>query len=334
MKRPAVLFLLLSVLLHTILYLYRYHGTLLYQQEHYSQYAQSLIQGDFSFIPPEDLRLFPGLPFLIALFSYVSGDTYSAGLAVSFLSLVAIYMLSYFISKSPFLAFTVTIFPPIVFEQTSTVSTETVTIALIFTIIVLLNSTRVRLASFLSGFATIIRPVTICLYVSILIGLLRKRKYLSALISLIYFAFFPTMLIIFNTIFLHSPLIQISKNNEVGRGTFGIFQLLNDLVRAAIWGQWRIFFSGLAYLIFAVLLSVIVFGLRSSFYPKTGKIIKSWFMLSLIFIFAIGPTPFLEESPRYLSILFPIIPVMLYKKFRINPLLMAGMVFIGLTAFI
>src|SRR3990170_6800868 len=124
------LFLTLTILFHVGLLYYKniLHPDLLinnFEQERFFTYTQSLKGGDY----PKDLsfadsRYFPGIPVSIYLISLIFGNIYISGLVLGILILLLLFIFSYRLTKNPLYSFLVTIFPPIVFNQTSKISTE------------------------------------------------------------------------------------------------------------------------------------------------------------------------------------------------------------------
>lgn len=328
-QATLVFYFCASLFLHIFLFAFKnfyglnYWGGGLQQEDDFSTYVVALKSGNF----PQSLvyfntRLFPGLPFLMLLFDFFTHNEIVAGLLLTLISLTAIFLIAYRFSKDPFYSFWITLFPPIVFEQTSKISTEAVVIALLLSVYYLFVNKRYTLAAFLSGYASIVRPIAGCMFLALFLALLVKNQKATAIKSLIFFLIFPAILALFNIYHWGAGLVfyQFVVYKQVARGAFSVPQLFQDIIRAAEWGQWRILLSGLAYFLFSFfLLSRILMAKGDFFVKDDGFLIKSWSLLTFAFVFSVGSTPILEEIRRFLTVFYPLALLAVYRYFSRRP---------------
>jgi Gpi18-like mannosyltransferase len=285
------------------------------EQDPYLAYTQALSSAEFSQVLSQaDSRLFPGLPWLIFLVRLIFQDSLVSGLVISGLALLVIFWIGWRLSKSLSYAVWLTLFPPIVFEQTSKISTETVVMALLCLAYWLMAKKRFLLASFLLGYATVVRPISACLFIAMLLYLIKakKERFKAGLI----YVLFPLVLLVFNVYYWgwSGSFHQLGVYQVVGRATLGLGQLAADVARTIDWGQWRILVSGLIYLGFYGFLLKLLLEKKGDFLFKgDGKMIKAWVVLTTVFILVAGTTPMLEEIRRFMAVFFPLALLVSYK---------------------
>jgi hypothetical protein len=341
MNKKAIVFLLITLIFHLLLFSVKnyYHPLSrpdALEQENFLTYVKSLKSGDF----PNDLdygdtRFFPGLPFLILTASYLIGDPAVSGLIISLSCLVLVFVLANKLTKNSFYAFWITIFPPIVFEQLSKISTEAVIVALSLLIYILFTKKKYLYAGLLAGFATIIKPVCFFLYLPIFVILWRKKEVELMLQSLFSFLIFPIILAIFNISFFGSILYQIRANSVLGEASFSFFQIFADILLNVVKGEWRIILSGLIYIIFSVFLLFKIIQKRSDFlYEGDNLFIKLWAIGTMLFIYSVGPLQFLAEVRRFLVVFFPLAVIVNYRYFSKNIHLIIFGLLIMVVAFV
>lgn len=239
-----------------------------------------------------------------------------SGIVIIIFSLIIVYSITHYFTKSPIYSFWITIFPPIIFEQTSKISTEAVTISSILSAYYFVSKLKYYRASLVLSLSSIVRPISFFLFLAMICQLCRKYKIKVAFYCLIIYLSFPVFLIFFNYYHwgLGSLFIQIIAYNDFSRGTFGLKQLIVDIPRTIEWGQPKILFSGISYILFTLFILYKTIRVKTDFIFKNDNLlIKIWSISSIIFIFAIGPTPFLEELRRYLCIIFPLLLLIHFK---------------------
>ena len=309
------IFLTLNLILHIGLFGARnlfnvgnYPGGL--EQENFLEYVQSLKSGNFpDDLLHEDTRLFPGLPLLIFLLSFILKSEVGAGLIISLIGLLITFGVVWYFTKQPIFSLWVTVFPPIVLEQTSKISTEALVIALYMLIFFYLSKKKYLFASLLCGYATIVRPISLSLFLALLIFLIKNDERNAVVQCLVAYSISPFFLAFFNIYHWGQSALfyQIPVNMAVGRVAPGFLQWFKDIFRTIAWRQWRILFSGVLYTIFAFFVLIKTLKTKGTFFFKNDDFfVKSWSLLSIIFIFILGPTPFLEELRRYLAVFFPL----------------------------
>ena len=137
-KNLAICFFYFAIafLLHCLLFLAKNSqglnmGTDSLEQENFFVYTSALESGSFpNTLTYADSRLFPGLPILISLLNSVVHNLPFSGLIISALCLFIIFFVTFRLTENPVFSLWITLFPPIIYEQTSKISTETLAIAL------------------------------------------------------------------------------------------------------------------------------------------------------------------------------------------------------------
>lgn len=306
------------LVLHGILFLFfKNYTSFGIQQENFLEYARALRSGEFlNIISRYDSRLFPGLPFLIFLLSLFTQSEFFSGILIIIISLSLIYFITYHFTQKPIYSIWLTLFPPIVFEQTSKISTEIVVIAFWMLVYYFFTKKEYLGSSLISGYAAIIRPISFCAVLPLFLYLFKTKRKKEAAGSLVIFLIFPLLLVLFN--FYHWGVVfhQGAIYRAIDRPTLGLIQWLLDIRRTISWGQWRILLSGLVYSCFAFFLVLKTLKTKKDFLVKDDNFfIKTWAVLTMIFIFLIGPTPFLEYLSRFLTVFFPLILLVNYNYF-------------------
>ncbi|MBI2031140.1 MAG: hypothetical protein HYT08_00855 [Candidatus Levybacteria bacterium] len=266
----------------------------------YTQYLKDKIVNNSDF-PKDtlDTRLFPGYPVVILLLESIYKSFITSGLVISLISsLLSIYFF-WLLTKNNWAAFFFSLFPPVWVIQSTKIATEPITVFLLLLAIILYRRNLFLITGLTIGFATDIRLISICLFLAMVIHLYlnNKRKHLLSLTA--------GFLMIFSFLFLFNYLIfgisgifqQFIVYPVHGRATFGVIQIFKDIPRAIDWGQYRILASGIFYLILNFFGFILLYKHRSlSWFHQISFF---WMGLSLLFIFFIGPTPFLEEFSRF-----------------------------------
>lgn len=293
-------------------------------------YAEALAQPQFpNNLTAWDTRLFPGLPFLIFLLNFVTSNSIISGCLVTLTCLSLIFWIAYLFCKNPLYSFWLTLFPPIILEQTSKVSTESVLIAVLFMAYYYFNKKKFILVSLILGFAFIVRPVALCFFIPVIYILLKQKNYKKILLSLLCFSLFPILLFIFNFHFWPQDFLfrQFLSYPKVVTNNWVIIQVISDLRRTLDWHQYRIFISGSLYLLFSFYLFIIMV-------KNKNLLLKIWSILTFLFIFSLGPIPVLEDTRRYLAVFFPLTLLANYPLFLKNKLFFYASFLLGISAFI
>ena len=308
-----------------------------FQQDNYLGYAEAIVKGlRTGAVEFEESWLFPGLSWLLYILSWVTGNLISSGIGLMGVSLIGIYYLSYLMLKDWHYALIVTLFPPIVLEQTSKLSTESIVMFLLIFSYYLFSKKKYLLMSGLLGLATVVRLISGSLWLGLGLSLVRARKWKTLIASGGVFSSFLLLLAGFNRFYLNSDIWhQAREYHAVGLLTMPIVQLAKDVVRAIDWGYWRILISGLGYIGLSLGLVVKTVKRTGDFLSRgDGLMIKTWAGLTLIYVLAVGPIPMLEEFRRYISVLFPLILVVNFKVLGKSKLFRWGSVMLSLVAFL
>ncbi|AKM79024.1 MAG: hypothetical protein UX85_C0003G0181 [Candidatus Beckwithbacteria bacterium GW2011_GWB1_47_15] len=315
----------LVLILHGVMFWVKQsQNPLWYQQDNYVGYARGLIEGGGIDQP----WLFPGLAMLIAAAAKAVGSVVVAATGVAAISLAAIYALAYLMTYDWLFAAMISLFPPIVFEQTSKVSTTGLVVAGWLGAYYLYSKRRGYWASLVTVLSALVRPVAVILGVAWLIDLGTKGKYKEALINGLILGLFPMGLWLFNRqVFGEGVFYQAKMYQTLGPVRVGIVQFGRDILRAVDWGYWRILASGLTYLGLSLVLVGMIIKSRAE------VLIKWWAGLTLVYVLAVGPEPLLEEFRRYIAVLFPLGLVVLYPRFKPYRLVLGVLMVMSLAAF-
>ena len=255
-----------------------------------------------SFIAPNDTRLFPGLGFFLLPFViFRVQPEYIALLFMSSTVLLTITVVQHMRPTTHWFIFFVTLFPPIVARQYSKISTEALLISVLFLTYLSIKHNKHFIATLLFIFSCLIRPIAFMFYLSYIWTYRSARKYIP------FFSLAPLTLGFMNIFLLHTQLNhQFISNAIIGRIKLPIIWMFFDMIRAWQWGQYRILLSGCIY-IFTTLWILIKLFRKNMYLSQQLSLLKRGILMMSAFIFIIGPEPFLEESPRLLSVLYPFI---------------------------
>jgi hypothetical protein len=303
------------------------------QQEQFITYTTPLVNGVFPNGVSKGLSAnFLGLPLLMWAVNLVVGNIWLAGYLITAFSLVIIYLFTVKLTKNPFWGFLVTIFPPIVFEQTSKMSTETVAIAISLVVYWLLSKKKYYWIAFLLGYGVILRPIMICPFIAILLIQLGRQKAFKIIKQLALFLIFPLLIVLFNSHYWGDPLYQLTVHVQLAGAVPVVIQLVKDIYRAIKISEFKIFYSGVSYVIFSVWLLWITLKKRGDYlFRGDRRFVFLATALTFVFIYSVGPIPILEEIRRFLAVFFPLTLIVNYRYFLNKKYLVY--LFLGLSLF-
>lgn len=265
------------------------------QQDNYVGYA-GFLPLDVSNISFYDSRLLPRLPILIYLLHFVTGNYYVAGYLLTLVSVAGCYYLLYKLTKTT-LSFLPLVFPPIMLNLASLIDTEFPFIFLTLLALFLFKKQSYKWAFLLVGVSIWFRLSGLAILSGIFIFMLAQKQLKRFLVNLPYFLIPVSLLCLYNVYYFGSqnPLYQIFAYEALhpSRISFGIIQLLTDIVRAARWHWYRILISGIFYTAFYFWV-----------YWKSAKSrgLEFWILTAFyIFTLGINLVPFLENLGRYLA---------------------------------
>lgn len=298
---------LISLFLAVFLVLFRFNQGII-QQDNYIAYAKMFpgTVGNISFF---ESRLFPGLPLLIYLVTFITNNYFISGYLVTLLSLIGCYVVLYKITKSK-LSFLPLIFPPIMLNLGSLIDTELPFIFLIILGYYFLKKEKLFLAFLIIGISIWFRLAGIAVLAGIFVYFLIVKKSKDFFLNLPYFLIPAALLLIYNAHYFGSENIfyQLSTYQALhpGRISVGVIQLGMDLVRAIRWHWYRIFISGLVYIVLFLVLWIKSINWKS---------LEFWIITGIyIFTLAINLVPFLENIGRYLAPTIPFFWIIYYNK--------------------
>ena len=284
------------------------HGTV--QQDNYVGYAQ-MFPGSIGKILFFDSRLFPGLPILIYLTNFFVRNFYFASYLITILSFSGSYFLLYKITNSK-LSFLPLVFPPIMLNLASLIDTELPFIFLILLAYSLIKNKKQALAFLIIGISVWFRLAGFAVIFGVFIYFVLKKDIKKFLKMLPFFAIPVLGLFIYNSYYFgpRNIFYQLFTYEALhpGRIDIGFVQLGADLIRAFRWHWYRIFFSGLFYIIFFAVAWMKAVKLKG---------LEFWIITSMyIFVLAVNLVPFLENLGRYLAPAVPFFWIIFYQKFN------------------
>lgn len=255
------------------------------QQDNYLGYAR----GEINFT---DSRLFPGYPLLLSVFP----NGIVLNLILSALSILVFYL----ITNNFILTFLFSFFPPIWVYQGAKIATEPLTVFFLLFSLLLWQKQKEFFSGFICGLAVTVRLISICFGAAVFF----VKPSLKFIIG---FTLGSSLLFIYNYYTFNNLFIQFEVYPQIGGAggsSIGLVQIFKDIFRAIDWGQYRILFSGLFYLLISFIALVRL--------KKINKLYFYWLLFSLIFIFSLSPAPLLEEYSRFLV---PVVPVIIIGLF-------------------
>lgn len=296
-------------------------------QDPYLHYADFLVQKNDAPLAYSDSRLLPGLPLILAsVISVVPINRFT----------LVIFMLGWWWASSYLIAkisandkmWWVLLFPPIMLDQMTQISTESVLVMILLTTLRWWQKKRYQLASLCLGLGMWFRLISAAFFVALLCKLFQEKKYKLAITTTAWFLVPLVALFWFNTRLFGagSELQQLFTYVEVGRAQPALIQLGRDVWRAWEWGWLRILFSGLVYLGFW--LGLFRQAWINAHRAKKNKNTRLWWAVGLsmsVFVFSVGPTPFLEEFSRFLVPVFMVWQMQLANQVQIKSWQVVGL---------
>lgn len=303
-SKKILLFILISsiILRLSLIYLNQFNPNFSFEQEGYTFYINSLKDGTLS-TPGEntyDKRLFPGYLLIILPFTYIFNNPIAIGIILNLIVFVISFYLVWKIFNKILINLIFAFFPPIWLIQTAKASSEPLTIMLLLSSLYLTLKKYYFLAGIILGLAFSVRIIAGCLLIALIISLFIQRKFSDSSKIIIGFLFSASLLLLYNyLIFGSSNLLLQFVNLDQNYGTvrIGIIQIFQDIFRTIDWGQYRILFSGMFYLLlsFITVLTLFIFRKKSSLH----FICFLWSLFSLIFVFSLTPFTLIENFSRY-----------------------------------
>ncbi len=300
---------ILCVIISVFLAFIRFNNGIV-QQDNYVGYSETLPLnvGKISFF---ESRLLPGLPIVIYLLHFITGNSFLAGYVVVILSLIGSYVLLYKLTGSKY-SFLPLIFPPILLNLSSLIDTEMPFVFLMLLAIYFYKKDLFRWAFLVLGISVTFRIAGIAIFAGMVFYMIMTKKIKKAVLNLPYFLIPVVLLVIYNVYFfgIKNPFYQLFTYEALhpSRISFGMGQLFYDLIRAARWHWYRILLSGFFYITFYICL-----------YWKALKSrgLEFWIITAFyIFTLGINLVPFLENLGRYLAPIVPIFWLIFYKNIK------------------
>lgn len=281
------------------------------QQDNYADYATALSKGfsSSSFVNEDDTRLFPAYPILIFVISKFMIPPVVAGYAVSLFSSLASIYLFWRLTKKKFMTLIFAVFPPIWIAQSVKVATEPITVLLLLLSITLYKKRMIFYSGLVLGFAADVRLISISLLGALIIQLFFSKRKNEIVYLIAGFMSVFALLFIYNYFVFGKTEIsrQFNYYPSVGHASIGFIQIFQDFIEAIVRKQYRTLFSGAFYIFISAWAIVSLYKKRKL--SDFNCLCFYWMLLSLLFIFAYGPTPLLGEYRRFLVPVTPAIIV-------------------------
>jgi hypothetical protein len=317
MKQIVLLLSLLMVMLIVIGFRAR---TGVVQQDNYLDYAQWLSTSGATPLSEADKRLMPGLVWLLVLIHpiitfMVSHPTIAWVVTGYLITLVAVLGSAYVMWRLTGRAksWLGLIFPPVMLAAGTIVGTEMPTVLLLLLTVWFTTRKQWWLAASMIAFGIWIRLIMVIVGVVAVLWLFWQRNWTAAFTTAIMITLSVVALLIWNLFLFGDPWIQVTTYVEFGRATIGFWQLFLDIPRALDWGWWRQVVSGLVYL--GLLIIMLIMALRIQTHHFELAPLMKWLIVAMVsFVFVLGPTPFLEEFPRFLVPVWPLLWLMVMPR--------------------
>jgi|WetSurMetagenome_2_1015567.scaffolds.fasta_scaffold52695_2 Gpi18-like mannosyltransferase len=286
-------------------------------QDNYLDYSKEVINGTINNINNVNSRLLPGYPLLILTVSFLTSmPPIVSGLFISIVSSILCVTIFNNIFKNKIAVMLYSLFPPVWILSSVKIATEPLTAMLLLFSIFLFLKKKYFLAGLVTGFATGVRFISVCLLAAFIVTLIRKHKRkilpLFSGFAIPIFLFLIYNLIVFGNIF-HQILLYPRIGGASG-SSIGILQLISDFPRSLDWHQYRIFLSGSFYIVFSIIGCLFLYKYRNN--SDVFKISFYWLLFSLIFILSYGPSPLLEEFSRFIIPCLPAIIIGITAPFK------------------
>lgn len=286
------------------------HGII--QQDNYTGYAQAL-PDSVSKISFFESRLFPGLPILIYLATFLVQNYYLAGYLITSLSFIGSYFLLYKLTNSK-LSILPLVFPPVLLNIASLIDTEFPFIFLILLGYFLIKKEKFAWAFMAIGLSVWFRLAGVAVMAGVFMYFLIEKRLRKFVTYLPYFLIPVAAFLIYNVYFFGpaNPFYQVFtyKALHPARISLGVIQLAEDLLRAFRWGWYRILISGLAYMLLFAVLWVKSIKIRS---------LPFWIITGIYFFtLTVNLVPFLENLGRYLAPTVPLFWIIFHSRVKSN----------------
>lgn len=270
-------------------------------QDNYVHYAKAIRENTLNspFFQKADTRLFPGYPISINFLTFVVPSQINSGIIISFASSLFSVWIFWLIIKDKLATLIFTFFPPIWITQSTKIANESLTVLLLLLSLFMFFKKKSIFSGLLLGLALNVRLIAICLLPSLLLTSFLTNKKTDSIKILAGFISSVVLLFIYNYIYFgkENIFIQFIQYPQVGKGTIGILQIIQDLGRTLDWKQYKIFFSGLFYVLITLTSIISLFVARKKIF--LNLVFFYWLLFSLLFILSFGPTPILEDFARF-----------------------------------
>lgn len=306
------LILFLALILRILLiFILPYKPEFDFQQEHYMEYIEAFRSNTLNtdqFINYEK-RLFPGLIVTIMLIDPLINDLILSGILISLISFIICFVVLYKLTNKILPLIILSIFPPMWVITNVKSATETITTALLISSIYLFTKSNIFLSGLFIGIAFNFRPIAICLYAAILFFLLFNKNIEKIIKFSIGFLLTASFIFIYNYYIFgkDSFFLQFTDLNRNYGIKIGFLQIFDDIIRTISWGQYRIFFSGMFYILISFFALFILYKFRKK--DSIYEILFLWTLFTIIFIFSLSPFTLIENYFRYILVVTPAIVI-------------------------
>lgn len=284
------------------------------EQDDYLGYAYKLSQGEIELISVPESRLFPALPVFLSWGLVVGLNK----VGVVLIWVGVIYGMTMMLAKRVWDqgdGWIYIWFPPIVIKQLSLISTEGLLIVVMLGIYWAWKEKRFGVLGWLLGLAWWVRAIGIAFVVATGLVLVLRKMWDQLAQVLVGLGFMLGFWWGYNWLVLGTsdPFWQLRVYQDVGRSSLALVQLVADMVRAFDWGWQRHVYASMGYVAVLGWWLKLVWDNRGERKEDEEMFLVWAVVLMLGFVFSWGPTPFLEEFPRFL------VPVFVYLGLLVNP---------------
>lgn len=316
----SVLLLFVAILAAQIsLFFYKQQtDTLWWQQDQYHLYTQRLVARNTQRIEPNERRLYPGLPFLMAPLVAAKLNTFVIGLIVIVVTSLISTSLLLKITQSKLITVLALFLPPVVWEQFSKVSTESVVILGFLLAYWLMQKKKIMLAIFALVLASLVRPIALVGLVGlVVVGSWQKSPHLILKAIGGILSWLVLMAVTNWWLFASfDPFLQLKVYQSVAQATPPVWQIIVDLKLLLLNLSTSNLFIALSFLAYFAVAAL--FGwlslkqIQNAWFVKnrdkagSQMLLALWYTLGIIFIMAAGPTPFVPEFRRFLAVMLPL----------------------------
>lgn len=298
--------------------------TSLHDGAEYKLYAQSIRTLDLRALPTSATRFLPGYPLALALVSYLPGITL-AGLFVPLVfSLLAVWGFET-LFKNKTLSMYFAVCPPAWILFTTTNMSEGMFVVLSLFSLIFFTRQRYYAAAFLLGYAHIVRPVALLLFLPMLIVMSLENSWKKVFTSVLIFLVIPVLSAVLQKIYFGSSIHNVKMYLSCD---FALTLPFSSIINATISPDISLIKK--LYVWAVIALSLLAFGTLMKQYLATRTsfdfLLLLWLGLSLLFYLALASKWTFFCIDRFILTCLPAIMYGLRKMLPRNNGIIAGII--------